>query len=1441
MSSDSSVTEVPWLDLVRFHREVLRRGQEAFYSLPDTENGRERWGELVAFQPDSLAGPWTVSLSDISHQAFVRRIKSEEITEVYIGGPCWHRRQNYRGNWFSAWSPVICREVRLEMIGDDRIKLEPQQGTWDVSPPVFDLLERMSIQPEAELDALVPELVEQAASVSESEEDVDLIGHFETLLGRHVPELGEKLEEEPKSYEADPLHSGWTLFVPPAGVSVYIRYLMRDYRMLEKQLEESSDEVGGLNLLAPSSTQLEGTDGPDSVLPIVPLNDQQRTAVKEIIGNKPISVISGPPGCGKSQVVVSTILNAWAEGKKVLFASTTNKAVEVVKERLEQFEEEVPIAVRAGSRKFNNVEESLQRALKLASIDADEVKDPDVDAKKQELKAREEELQEALESELPQRIDESLRSSIRAYGEHKDLLGQIEAKKESFRSRIEDLGLPVSPPELETRVLNLFEDWLDEKEDVEEKIRQDAQERQELEREIQSAETRRNRLVEAVGLDAGTVSSWDWLEHGPSPELLENWFDEFKQLLQEPIASALEPVSWESQYDRWEGSDHAEEWIKKARSLRDEARSTVRKLRPKLRKVRAKRKERKAAIDELEDFGLSEQVSVEREVVRNWNAAYAKLQSLPQSMWDWLPWSERSRLKRKLRGLEDQLRAEIPVGLWRELGEFDDQARHRLSEVLERVDDFLQVDNEWRGLSTEREAIESAFQNLQEQGEQLRGVSIPSTTQDGETWLEAADEIDSRINVAKASQEAWEKRERKQEVEEKLSKILDKWNTTASGVPIKTAWADGKGANLVDALKELGMNPSPDDVQTAQSLLHTSSFSELIANWEEARDEQSRISDLRAKKTSIPSKEDRVQRWYSKAPSYLELSRSSLDVLPGEDDRLYELRETVREIVDEWNQFVHEERPALEEEANEELEWAQDHLQQTMRLVPNDFPDREEAKDLVEDVIRNHDEWPTDELLDTFEAFNPDRLEGEIESIRHQLTQISFEEAQRQWLERLQNSPETQQAVQDLLTHFRKNNGQVEEEAYDAFRKALNALPICLLNAHGPQYVPVEEDLFDVLIIDEATQCTLTNLLPLIYRAKRLAVIGDPDQLPAIPTISSSAERQLAGKFGVKEWLSRLGHAENDVYSSSVSCLPRSQADVINLVDHYRSHPLIIGFSNREVYQKQLRLRKGTEDSRIGQDYSGVFGYDVSGVCSRGSNGRSWKNEPEAQEVVRVVHQLRDHDDFARLTLGVVTPFNAQEKHLQDELEKRSLLQDVTVGTAYKFQGDERDVMIFSPVISDGISESTARWVETPHNQINVSVTRGREALFLVGDFDACRRREGILGDLIRYVEDVQTLRETSPYELELFSRLVTEGLDPTVHSHIGDIEVDFVLRNRSKGVKLAVEVDGKQHEDQKHQDQSRDAFLQSRGYRVVRIPARSIEETPAQAIHKVKETLELT
>jgi very-short-patch-repair endonuclease len=1436
----NSESEVPWLNLVRFHREVLRRGEEAFYSLPDTDNGRERWGELLHFRPDSLAGPWTLSLDDITHEAFVRRVKSEEITELYIGGPCWHRRRNYRGNWFSAWSPVLAREVGVEFTGDEEVTLVPQQGRWDISPPVFSLFERMSVQPEEDLETLFPRFIEQATSLSEEEEDVDLTGHLRTQIGRHLPELGEQLEDEPNFDSVDPLRSDWILFVPPAGVSVYTRHLMRDYRKLEESLEDESDTVGGLNLLSPGTSTFEEDDDQTSVLPIVPLNDEQERAVSEILGDKPISVISGPPGCGKSQVVVSTILNAWADGEKVLFASTTNKAVEVVKERLQEFEDEVPIAVRAGSRRYNNVEESLQRALKLASLSGDRIDDLDVSNDREELREREAELQEALESSLPQRINESLRSSIRAYGEYRELKSQIRQKEIRFNERIRELGYEIGPSELEAKILNPFSAWLDRRSEVRAAIEQDREEESSIESEIENAKGRRNRAVEMVGLNPDSVSEWNWLTQGPGPNLLKDWFERYKSYLQNPIDKALRSIDWELEYDEWESSQDVQEWIENAQSLRNDIRTEAQRLRGKVDEINAVRQRRNEALQAIEEYGLSEAVRFEPEIVRQWNATYASLCSRPDSFWDWLPWSEKRNLQRKLRELEDSLRSTMPLSLWRRLGEMDETARNQLSEILETVEAFLQVDEEWEDLQSNREEVESSMQALRQRANQIQQTAVPHSNHGMEAWLEAADQIDESISVAEEARDAWEKQEQKQEVESRLSRFVDELSSIASGLPIKEAWMNGQGQDFVGSVQALASNPSPEDVRKAQAQVYTAPFSELITNWEQARSEQDKIGELRQSKESIPSKEERIREWYGAAPSFVNLNRASYDVLPTDDDWLYDHRRKLESTVEDWKEFEEKTRPDLKKKAQEEIEWARGHLHQTMQLVPQDFPDRQRAEDIVADLISGGTDWPTDELVDTFEAFNPDRIEGEIESIRHQLTQISFQEAQHRWLKRLQDSPGTQQAVQDLLGHFRKNKGRVEDDGYDAFRQALDALPVCLLNAHGPQYVPVDEELFDVLIIDEATQCTLTNLLPLIYRAKRLAVIGDPDQLPAIPTINSGAERQLAGKYDVEEWMSRLGHAENDVYSASVSSLPRNQADVINLVDHYRSHPLIIGFPNREVYQRQLRLRRATDDFRLGREHSGVFGHNVSGSCSRGKNGRSWKNEPEAKQVVRLIKHLRSLDEFSRLSMGVVTPFNGQEKFLLDRLDNEGLLQDVTVGTAYKFQGDERDVMIFSPVISEGIPDSTARWVEKPHNQINVSVTRGREALFVVGDFDKCRQRQGILGDLIRFVEDVQTLRQTSVFELELFSRLVTEGLDPDVHPHIGDIEVDFVLRNSTRGVKLAIEVDGSQHEDQKHQDQARDAFLQSRNYKIHRIPARSVKETPAKIVHAIKEKLEV-
>ena len=83
------------------------------------------------------------------------------------------------------------------------------------------------------------------------------------------------------------------------------------------------------------------------ILEVLPLNEEQRNAVKSALSN-PVTIIIGLSGTGKSQVIGNIIINAVLNNKKVLFASKNNKAVDVIDERINQIGDR-PILLRQGS------------------------------------------------------------------------------------------------------------------------------------------------------------------------------------------------------------------------------------------------------------------------------------------------------------------------------------------------------------------------------------------------------------------------------------------------------------------------------------------------------------------------------------------------------------------------------------------------------------------------------------------------------------------------------------------------------------------------------------------------------------------------------------------------------------------------------------------------------------------------------------------------------------------------------------------------------------------------------------------------------------------------------------------------------------------------------------------------------------------------------------
>jgi len=1427
--------EIPWLSVVRFHKEVVTRAEQGFFSLYGRDDQAERWTSLPDFDPSDLAGPWQIESDDIHSQPFRLTLEQGQHESIFLGGPCflgWSK--SMRGGWMPQWCPLLYREIELRH-SSSRFEVVPKEGAWSVTPLLYSLFDRLEVCVGDSLDEFAARLIEKAARYRQLEQAPLDRSIFRALFSE-VPDAETDLTKEVRDGTFDVQPTPWVLFAPTSTFSAFTRHLMRDYERLEALLTRNPEQIGGLRLLEdqPATSSANEAD----VLPLVPLNDSQRLAVQRILEERPLTVISGPPGTGKSQVVVSLLLNAWARGQTVLFASNNNKAVDVVRQRVERFESEFPIAVRAGSKQKQNIQEVLRRTLNMASVTNGEGA-ADVDVEKlrrrgKKLLDERHELQGELESKLPQRIDESRKTALRAYGEYRSTLASMADQEHTLKVEKAKLGFESTGV---TKIEESVKDtagWLQRIQRFKNLIAQDDQRRQELQTGIVDRERLRDRAVEEVGLAASKAGDWKWLLTGPSPELLADWDQRLRALLDKPVEQALEPIDWQDEFDRWTSAEQADSWASEARKFAEVVLRTCAELAPKLEeiwKLSAAVEEGRSKVNALD---VPTDVKLPMDHLLGWMADLAEYTTRESGRIDFLPWSQSSRLRRSLRRHEKKLRPGLPIGIWTRIGPLNDAGRAQLAPIVETTRYWIDLRGQWQTAQRLIGEIEDRFRALRSQAATLRLRDVPSS-QSTEAWAPIVDQCEATASVADAAARAWRRRSEKEAKEEQLRTIAKEWSRLASGVPIREAWRRGQGANFDSAIRALADSPEPQSVDAARAAVYTGSLTHFVESWQAACNHEQTASQLRADFMAVPEPEEHITAWWRERPkSAFVLAGQSSDWPDTEEAQ--ERIHAVSDWCNRWHAFDKTTRPGMEKKAEEELAWAVAKLGQAVEVLP-EGPERTQVT-RVFDRIKNNPEndWPVPDLNAAFAEFSPDRIRAKIERIEAELEKGSFEDAKAKWLERIRGDDDAIRAVDRLEKSLRQHRGVVVESEYDTFRTALRAVPIWITTAQASQAIPLDPELFDIVVIDEASQCTLTNLLPLMYRGRTLTVIGDDNQLPAIPTMQESEELALARKHEIEEHLALVGHATNDVYKTATESLPRRRADVLMLDEHFRSHPQIIGFSNRYIYLQRLELKKDPSWGKRLPVGSGVHMISVAGTTRRGSKGRSWVNVPEAEEVLKHVQWLKKGDSRS-LSIGIVTPFAAQKKLLRERLDELRLASEVLVDTAYGFQGDERDVIIFSPAVAKGITASASRWVESPPNLINVAITRAREALFVVGDIEYCLQQDGILRKLALYCRDIQLLRDTSNAELELFSWMVVKGWEPKVHPHVGDTEVDFILESES-GERIVIEVDGRQHEDSKEQDRARDAYLQGQGYAVQRIPAREVLETPFDVIHQMEQAM---
>lgn len=378
----------------------------------------------------------------------------------------------------------------------------------------------------------------------------------------------------------------------------------------------------------------------------------------------------------------------------------------------------------------------------------------------------------------------------------------------------------------------------------------------------------------------------------------------------------------------------------------------------------------------------------------------------------------------------------------------------------------------------------------------------------------------------------------------------------------------------------------------------------------------------------------------------------------------------------------------------------------------------------------------------------------------------------------------------------------------------LSAWAVTSLSAKGR--IPFQPGLFDLVVIDEASQCDIASALPLLYRARRAVIIGDPNQLRHISSVSVRLDHQLIMKHDLLDQL-QLGYSVNSLYDLAAGSA--GEGGVIALRDHHRSHAHIIQFSNQQFYGGTLRVATRYDRLKcVAPSEAAVQWEHVRGQTVRPDAG-SAVNRDEAERVVQQVVRILNAPEFDG-TVGVVTPFRGQANLINRLLNDRQIAAhrvsgtELLVDTVHKFQGDERDVIILSPVVSRNAPESALRFLELNKHLFNVAITRARATLIVVGDRLLANELEPV-HVLRQFSEYLNTLQDqaalgaeavplqtesavypsvsrpelVSAWERRFYASLRQAGLKPIPQYPVDQFLLDFALFDGER--KLAVEVDG--------------------------------------------------
>ncbi len=385
---------------------------------------------------------------------------------------------------------------------------------------------------------------------------------------------------------------------------------------------------------------------------------------------------------------------------------------------------------------------------------------------------------------------------------------------------------------------------------------------------------------------------------------------------------------------------------------------------------------------------------------------------------------------------------------------------------------------------------------------------------------------------------------------------------------------------------------------------------------------------------------------------------------------------------------------------------------------------------------------------------------------------------------------------------------------------------------------------FDVVIVDEASQCDLLALVAL-YFGRKVVVVGDHEQVSP----SAVGESVESSAHLIAQHLRDIPNAHLYDGKLSVYDLARqSFGGMLVLREHFRSLPQIIEFSNQLSYAGRiLPLRDGSR----GHLLPSTVAFRVEGARSSAK-----VNPVEARAVAALILAASEQREYDGATFGVVSLLGQEQAYEIESLIRRYLSPSeferrrIVCGNAAHFQGDERTVMFLSLVDTADGGVLPLRDQQGFKQRFNVAASRARDQMWVVHSLDPQTdlKPEDLRRRLILHAETPETVstpahtekRETSELERSVFQAL--RGVNYRVHSawRVGEYCIDMVVEGQD-GRRVAVTCDGDRARPPKllQEDIARQAVLERIGWKFVRVRASQFLRDPSAALASIRNELD--